>query len=257
MSSYSYEFQKEFDNIYGFILDKYKINIKSKEQLIKYVKTNLAFLQSLKIWEKYLCEEFNKVLGIDNYFKEMISNTIHVIILGTIDLKMPSLIMMRRTQEIILTYLYYSEHPVEYHKKEKDDSIRNFSGFQELKEYIKKYPYFIKYNVEQKRIEELVVKIIDDWTKLYRDLSNYVHGTNSNYFEMVSYVDEFKFDKKDINYLTTQVRKISSIVNMLLIVFYFNIYVKMNENTEKTLIRNCIGSERNYKKDIVDIFKEI
>ena len=257
MQSLNHELEIEFNNIDKFILEKYKVNIRKKEQLINYVKTSLIFLQSLKVWDNNLEKKYNMVSGIDNYFKEMISNMIHAIILGTIDLKVPALVMLRKTQEIILTYLYYSEHPVEYYKKENNDSIRNINGFNELKEYIKQYPFFIKYNVDEKQLKELVLKIIDDWTKQYKDLSNYVHGTNSDYFQMISYMDEFKFIKKDVNYLTKQVNMTSTIVNMLLMVFYFDTYVAMDDVSQKSIIRRAISNERTYKKDIVEIFREI
>lgn len=257
MEFLNHELEVEFNNIDKFISEKYKVNIKTKEQLVNYVQISLVFLQSLKIWDSYLDKQCNIFNGIDRYFKEMISNMIHVIILGTIDLKVPALVMLRRTQEIILTYLYYSEHPVEYYKKENDDNVRNINGFNELKEYIKHYPFFTKYNIEEKVLKELVSRIIDDWTKQYKDLSNYVHGTNSDYFQMISYMDEFKFIKSDVNYLIKQVKMVSTIVNMLLIIFHFDIYLSMDDVSQKSIIRRAIGNERNYKKDIIEIFREI
>lgn len=257
MQFLNHELEVEFNNIDKFISQKYKVDIKRKEQLVKYVETSLVFLQSLKIWDSYLSKQYNMVDGIDCYFKEMISNMIHVIILGTIDLKVPALVMLRRTQEIILTYLYYSEHPIEYYKKESDDTKRNINGFNELKEYIKQYPFFVKYNIDEDKLKELVSKIIDDWTKQYKDLSNYVHGTNSSYFQMISYMDEFKFIKSDANYLNKQVKMTSTIVNTLLIVFYFDIYVSMDDTSQKSTIRKAISNERTYKEDIIEIFREI
>ena len=257
MQFLNHELEVEFNNIDKFISQKYKVDIKRKEQLVKYVETSLVFLQSLKIWDSYLSKQYNMVDGIDCYFKEMISNMIHVIILGTIDLKVPALVMLRRTQEIILTYLYYSEHPIEYYKKESDDTKRNINGFNELKEYIKQYPFFVKHNIDEDKLKELVSKIIDDWTKQYKDLSNYVHGTNSSYFQMISYMDEFKFIKSDANYLNKQVKMTSTIVNTLLIVFYFDIYVSMDDTSQKSTIRKAISNERTYKEDIIEIFREI
>ena len=72
-------------------------------------------------------------------------------------MKIPALIMLRRTQELILTYLFYSEHPVELFKKEMDDNSRIVSGFYELKDYIKNYPYSMKYKVEDAKAQELAV----------------------------------------------------------------------------------------------------
>ena len=113
MVTFGYELEEEFNAVTQFINDKYGIIIKSKEQLV--------------------------------YFQEMLSNAVHIILLGNIDMKIPALIMLRRTQELILTFIFYSEHPVELFKKEMDDNSRTVSGFNELKDYIKNYPYSMKY----------------------------------------------------------------------------------------------------------------
>lgn len=63
--------------------------------------------------------------------------------------------------------------------------------------------------------------------------------------------------KKDINFLTKQVSMLSSTVNVLLIIFYFKEYVYFDEHTEKSLIRNAISNELEYKRKIVEILKEI
>ena len=101
-----------------------------------------------------------------------------------------------------------------------DDNSRPVSGFNEIKDYIKNYPYSMKYNIEDVKVQEIANKVIDDWTRQYRTLSNFVHGTNSNFFQKTEYVDGFKFVKKDINFLAKQVEILSSIVNTLLIIFY-------------------------------------
>ena len=80
MQFLNHELEVEFNNIDKFISEKYKVDIKRKEQLVNYVETSLVFLQSLKIWDSYLNKQCNMVDGIDRYFKEMISNMIHVII---------------------------------------------------------------------------------------------------------------------------------------------------------------------------------
>lgn len=71
------------------------------------------------------------------------------------------------------------------------------------------------------------------------------------------YIDEFKFVKKDVNFLTKQVDILSSIVNTLLIIFYFQEYIKFDENTEKSLIRSAISNDLGYKKKVVEVLEEI
>ena len=147
--------------------------------------------------------------------------------------------------------------PVELFKKEMDDNSRTVSGFNELKDYIKNYPYSMKYNIDDAEVQEIASKVIEDWTRQYKELSNFVHGTNSNFFQKTEYLDEFKFIKKDVNFLTKQVEVLSSIVNTLLIIFYFEEYIKFDETTEKSLIRSAISNNMEYKKKIVEVLKEI
>ena len=260
MKSFGYELEEEFNAVTHFVEEKYGIVIKSKEQLVDFTQNALIFMMSIKIWQKHLFFDSDSKTEMhfqEMYFQEMLSNAIHIILLGNIDMKIPALIMLRRTQELILTYLYYSEHPVELFKKEMDDNLRTVSGFNELKDYIKNYPFSMKYNVSDTSVQEVVSCVIDDWARQYKELSNFVHGTNSNFFQKAEYVDEFKFVKKDVNFLTRQMKKLSSIVNTLLIIFYFQEYVHFDENTEKSLIRNAISNDFEYKKKVVDVLKEI
>lgn len=257
MEEFGYELQEEFNAIAHFVNEKYGIVIKSKEQLVNFTHKSLTFMMSIKIWKKHLNSYFQTMPKTEMYFQEMLSNAIHIIVLGNIDMKIPALIMLRRTQELILTYLFYSEHPVELYKKEMDDNSRTVSGFNELKDYVKNYPFSMKYNVDDLHLQELVSSVIDDWTRQYKELSNFVHGTNSNFFQKTEYVDEFKFVKKDVNFLTRQVDLLSSIVNTLLIIFYFQEYVDFEEHTEKSLIRNAISNDLGYKKKIVEVLEEI
>lgn len=257
METFSYELEEEFNAVTHFIEEKYGIIIKSKEQSVNFTQKALTFMMTIKVWKKHMTPTFRKVPKTEMYFQEMLSNAVHIILLGNIDMKIPALIMLRRTQELILTYLFYSEHPVELFKKEMDDNSRSVSGFNELKDYIKNYPYSMKYNIEDVKVQEIACKVIDDWTRQYRELSNFVHGTNSNFFQKAEYVDEFKFVKKDVNFLTKQVKILSSIVNTLLIIFYFQDYIKFDENTEKSLIRSAISNDLGYKKRVVEVLEEI
>lgn len=257
MEIIGYELEEEFNAICDFVSNKYGIIIKAKEQLVNFTKKSLTFMMTIKIWKKHLNSFFKKTPKIEIYFQEMLSNATHIIILGNIDMKIPALIMLRRTQELILTFLFYSEHPVELFKKEMKDSPRIINGFNELKDYIKNYPFSMKYKVNETKIQGLISEVIDIWTRQYRELSNYVHGTNSNFFQKAQYVDEFKFVKKDVVFLTKQVEILSSVINTLLICFYFQEYVYFDENTEKLIIRNAILNDFRFKKEIVDTLKEI
>ena len=40
----------------------------------------------------------------------------------------------------------------------------------------------MKYNVDDAEVQEIASKVIEDWTRQYKELSNFVHGTNSKFF---------------------------------------------------------------------------
>ena len=124
MEIFGYELEEEFNVITHFIEEKYGIIIRSKEQSVNFTKKALTFMMTIKVWKKHMAPIFQKVPKTETYFQEMLSNAIHIILLGNIDMKIPALIMLRRTQELILAYLYYSEHPVELFKKEMDDNSK-------------------------------------------------------------------------------------------------------------------------------------
>ena len=84
-----------------------------------------------------------------------------------------------------------------------------------------------------------------------------MHGTNTQYFQGVENLNSFRFEKRDVNFLCKQIKKLTSIGNSLFIIFYFEEYVAFDENTEKSLIRKSIENEFNYKKRIVEILNEI
>lgn len=249
---------EEYRNISVFIRTKYGIEIDANEDLSKLAYAGLNLLSTLKIWNKYISSDEKIFKGAKNYFDEIISNTIHAMILAFLDLKIPSLIMLRRSQENILTFLYYSQHPVEFYKKEIDGQSKNLNGFKELKDYISSYPFISKYNdINNQNLQRFCSEILIKWTEQYQNLSNYVHGSNTKYLENTQFFDEFKFNKGDTRFITKNIEGFSSIINTLLIVFYFDVYSKFNDENEKSPIRCGIQNGFCFKSKIVEIFHEI
>lgn len=247
----------EYNNIHQYILHKYSIDIAKNEYLDDYIVQCIELFSALKIWSKHFEEDIQFFEGARYYFNEIISNVIHATILATLDLKIPTLIMLRRSQENLLTSLYYSEHNVEYYKKELDGNSRNFNGFKELKDYVTTYPFSSRYCINSQITREFCVDIIRKWTEQYQELSNYVHGTNTKYFLQMEYFDKVVLKKDDFKYLSIQIQKLGSVINTLLILFFFNMYRGFSDETEKNIIRQCIKNEYEFKERIHNIFKEI
>ena len=250
------EIKDEYENFCAFMLNKYRINIDENQDKLDYVQVSLYLVNALKIWSKNI--ENCSVIFKDSkcYFNEIISNIISSVTLSLLDLRIPALIMLRRSLENILTFIYYIEHPIEFYKKELDEASKNFNGFKALKDYIISYPFKCKNeNIDNQQVRMLCKDILDRWTEQYKELSNYVHGSNSNYLDNKEYFDEMK--DVDIKIILKNTEKLGSIINALLIVFFFNIYTNFKDEQEKSIIRNCIKNEFEFKEKLTIIFNEI
>lgn len=248
---------KEFKSVYKFLKEKYNISILQESIIADFINDNIIFLLSLKIWQKNLKNLYLEKNNYILYFQEMVSNILHTMILVPLEMNIPTLFTIRRTQELLLKFLYYYEHPIEFYKKEIDHKSKNIKNINELKDYIQTYPFSKKYKINDFEIKSFLISIMDDWNKQYQDLSNFVHASNSKYFQSVNYLNDFKIKKDDIKFIHEHLKRLSSISNTLFILFYFKNYINFEEYNEKSIIRSAIDNKLNYKIKIIDILKEI
>lgn len=254
--------QEEYDNLRHFLKHKYNQDLEESIEDMKVTKYRLIhsfmyFLISLKIWEEKLSihPEISEKSVI--HFKENVSNIIHAFLLTMLHLKVPAIVMMRRTQENLLTFFYYNEHHIESFRKEEDPNYRPFKDFSGLKSYIKGYPFKNKYQVDHQKLTVLLAEMMDGWTRQYGRLSNYVHGSNTNYFSKNSLLDSMTMSNNDYGQMEGEISTLSSIFNGLMIIFFFEEYISFDENKEKYFIRRGINNKFHFKEKLIKIFHEI
>ncbi|MBS6062929.1 hypothetical protein [Criibacterium bergeronii] len=252
-----YILHTEFEIINKFLRKKYNRSLLENKHLIEFTESCILLLLSLKFWEKKLEETYKDKADTIKYIQEMISDLLNIMILTPLEMKIPALFLIRRLQELSLKYIYFFDHQIECIKKEEDENYKTIKNLQEIKEYIKNYPFSNKYNIDKSKLENLITNIIKNWDNSYKEMSNYVHASNTSYFDKVNYLNDFKFEDKDIIFINNHIKNISSVVNSLFIIFHFKDYVRFADYPEKCMIRSSIESELNYKKKIIDIFKEI
>lgn len=248
---------KEFKSIHNFIKNKYNISLLEDKKLIEFMNNCILLLLSLKIWKEHLEHKYPDKEETLKYFQEMISNILDVMVLVPLEMKIPSLFLIRRIQELSLKYIYFFDHQVECVKKEEDLKYKNIKNLQEIKEYIKNYPYSKKYNIDQSKLSKLIYSMLSVWDKSYEEMSNFVHASNTSYLDNFNYLNEFKFENKDMEFINNNLINISSVINTLFIIFHFKEYVQFKEYPEKSVIRSSISQSLNYKRKIIEIFKEI
>ncbi len=263
-----------FDDIYlkdqknillDFLQKKYNIIITEDAYFNDFININLLELTSIKIWSKNLYD--GDSFGAEQYLNEIISNLNQLIILALLGLKIPSFMLIRRSLENLLMFLYFKDHRIEFAKREqnrndikkgKNQEYRiDRNSISELKEYVAYFPFTAIYpEIEKNKLDDLLNSMIQLWDKQYSDLSNFVHGTSSRYLELKNYLDDINPDEDSLNYVSTYNKNYCSLVNSFLILFYFDKF-KNFENKEKSIIRNAIDSETKFKQKMTDVFGEI
>lgn len=219
--------------------------------------TDVCFrsITSIKIWDAQLKASGKVAVGPASYLSEISSNLNQVVIMGILGLGVPSYTMLRRSLENILTFLYYKDHPIEFFLKDNNDKEKKLQ-METLKQYIKEYPFEIQlnqYNVV--KIKDLVNKLISLYNTDYVQLSNYVHGKNLRYLEFYNYLDDLKPNDALLTSLVHLLNNLSAIINVLNIVFFFDIY-KQFEESKKEIIRLSISNKGHYKQSLLAIFGE-
>ena len=221
-----------------YLENTFKIPIENLSKIDDFLDIVLKNILSLKIWVDKL-RDSNIFLNSLIYLEEVISNLNQALILGIIGFRVPAYVMMRRSLENIMSFLYYKDHPVEYFRKESGTLL---TRIKDLQEYLKKYPSeLIPIAVDDDKFKELLKKLISKWDETYRDLSNYVHGSQKEYLDLKTYLEDISPKDEILSLLIPLAKKVGDLANALLIVFFFNIYLSMDE-TEKSLIRLSVNN---------------
>ena len=157
-----------------YLENTFKMPIPNLLKINDFLDIELKNILSIKVWVDKLRDN-NIFLSPLIYLEEVISNLNQALILGIIGFRVPACVMMRRSLENIISFLYYKDHPVEYFRKESGTLL---TKIKDLQEYFKKYPSELAPSViDDNKFKELLKRLISKWDETYRDLSNYVHGS--------------------------------------------------------------------------------
>lgn len=238
-----------------YLVRVYNLDLAESKVSQDFLNSNLNNIISLKLWREQLREMIPE--GPSKYLDEIISNFNQLTLLGALGFGIPCYMLLRRSAENLLAFLYYIDHPIEYYKKQNPDETRNHNKIGDLQIYIEEYPFIIKYQLDQiKKLKKFLKIVMDLWKKQYSMFSNYVHGTNSNYLELKDYLDEIHYNEELMSSLSSYVLEFSSLVNALFILFFFEFYNKLDE-PKKSIVRSSIAEDYEFKRYLIDIFGEI
>lgn len=248
--SYVDHLEEQSTHVSEFLNEKFKLDTETFDNFNEYLDVYLRNIISIKIWSKHIKENKAMNYNQDHYLDEIVSNLNQSLILGAIGFKIPAYMMIRRSMENILGFLFYMEHPVEYIIKEREPLKRADNKLSEYKEYFKNYPYYVKFEDSQiKQLKQIILKIMDAWSAQYRELSNFVHATNSDHLELTDYLEKIVPSNETMISLTQYVTLLGTLVNTLNLIFFNDVYLMMDDR-EKAFIRKSISEHADIKKGL-------
>jgi hypothetical protein len=236
------------------IFQDYPVDIESLPSYDTFIDTSLCAIMSIKLWD-YKLKEFGSIpSGPSKYLQETISNLNQIILLSTLGFTIPTYMLLRRSLENTFTFLYYKDHPIEYYHK--DVNFKRSLSRDNLKKYLTDYPFEIKIErLNKDKIMALMKKIVLLEDDNYKSLSNYVHATSSEHLDLKYYIDDLKSDDDFLKSITPIIADISTIVNMMNILFFHKEYFDFKEE-DKEIVRLAISNKLDLKADLKEIFGE-
>lgn len=244
--------EMEFNNIRHFLITNYNIDIGLDDEGISpLIKSAVNFFFSLNTWEDYIYESPLINDDLKSMFREVISNSLHIISFSALKMRLPILMMINRSIELMILFFFSTEIKS---KESDEESILKKADYMDL--LIERYSFESKYDVDIEKVSEFCEEMVRVLNIQYLELSKYLSFKNAKYFSNEKCLDIMNWSKLDILYLENQIILISSIINNILIILYFDLYIEKIPEGKKLFIRSSISSKYDYKNKIREIFHE-
>ena len=234
--------KEQTDLVKNYLKQTFRIPIAELPGIDDFLNVFLKNILSLKVWVDNISKSNIIFRESIIYIEEIISNLNQALVLGIIGFKVPSCVMMRRSLENLISFIYYKDHPVEYFKKE--FGIIQFTRFKDLQEYFRTYPAELVYGViNKKEFQHLLKYLVSKLNAVYKELSDYVHGSRKEYLELKKYIDSITPKEETLKHLIKMAKDVGDILNSTLIIFFFDTYCSFDK-TIKSLMRLAINDDK-------------
>jgi hypothetical protein len=140
------------------------------------------------------------------YLDEIASDALQILPQVTAGFSKTSKLLIRGVIENALRYIYFSDHPIEFIRMNRDKKW--FVTIDQLFEYLKNHPFFVETEVEFDAISRL--------RSLYSDISAGVHGRTVSHLELREALAEIVFNATSAHEDLQFLRRCVESVNFLL-----------------------------------------
>lgn len=234
---------------------KFNLRFEELPAFESFAEKALLHIMAAKLFAKRLAEPH--VTDYTPFLEEIASSANQILVLASLGFRIAPYMMLRRSMENMMGYIYYREHPVEYYKREAMTEDAQFSGSRGLSEYAQNYPFDMLYpNLDMKQARKFGDLLVGRWKVIYKELSRYVHSQARKYLDTQPFIEDVNPSNDLLINLENQVEDVSSILGSLGILFFFNKYRSLKEE-EKSVIRLSIKTGFGFKRELVLLFGEI
>lgn len=253
--------EAEFNNIRDFLNKNYSIDVDlENEKPGSLMDMAVKLFLSLNTWENYIYHAEIMDDSMKSMFKECISNTLHIIVFSALKMRLPLLMMINRTLELMALFFFDSKVNPKFL-----ESDLVFENIEYRRILIDRYEFERKYDVDLEKAVMFCDDMMHRCNVQYRELSNHLSFKNSQYYSNEKCLDVMNWTNLDVIYISNQISLMSSIINSLMILLHFEIYIETIPELDKLFIRNAINNnlkinddkKYDFKNKIIDIFGEI
>jgi hypothetical protein len=169
------------------------------------------------------------------FLDEIASDAIQVLPQVVLGFSKTSKLLVRGIAENVLRHIYFSDHPVEFARMNRD--AKWYLSVDSLCEYAKNHPQFIK--------TEPLFDALGRITSLYSELSAGVHGRTVRDLEMRTALKRIKFDTTVASKDADMIRRCAAAVNFLLAIFHWARVRKFALAERSLILRTMPAGARN------------
>lgn len=197
----------DFSLVTALLKEKGIIKEQPTAELMINAKRIHGFTYSLILWRFRL-----RTLPVHSkvFVEEIASDALQILPQVLMGYGKTSKLLIRGIIENALRHIYFSDHPVEYERMNRDKKW--YMGMGELCDYVRLHPDFLKTEAQFDAINQL--------TTLYSDLSGGVHGRTVRDLEMRSALLKITYDEASAKKEVELLRRCVEATNFLLSIFH-------------------------------------
>jgi len=197
----------DFNEVLSFLSERRVVTNSPSAEMIINAKQIHSLTYSLILWRFRLrrLPEHSKV-----FVEEIASDAIQILPQVLMGYGKTAKLLIRGIIENAFRHIYFSDHPIEYERMNREK--RWFLTFDNLCEYTKAHPYYLKTEPQFDAIAQL--------TSLYSDLSAGVHGRTVRDLEMRRALRKIYYDHASATSDVERLKKCVAAVNFLIAIFH-------------------------------------